>query len=383
MSALYTGAGELLIHHTLDASNASIQTHDALDLGSPIQYAWAHPSGRWLYVATGHRGKADHAVHALWTCRIAPRTGALSAHGEPLALTSRPIHLCTDPRGEHVYVAYNEPSAITVHPVQADGRPGPVLPQPHPLDMGIFAHHIHVAPDGRHVLLVTRGNDAKPGRSEDPGAIKLLSQQAGELRSLASVAPNGGYGFGPRDIDFHPNGRWLYASIERQNRLQVFGYGPQGITPQPVFDVSNLNDPDPPRPRQLVGTLKVHPKGHALYVVNRADGVHPWDGCEVFAGGENNIAVYQLDAETGRPRPIQHADTQSIYVRTIAMDPSGRLLVAASVSGLPVRDGDEVRELGTALTVFRIHGDGTLHLAKRHTVDVGGRKQQWVGIVAL
>ena len=36
------------------------------------------------------------------------------------------------------------------------------------------------------------------------------------------TAPRGGYGFGPRHIDFHARKPWLYVSDERRSRLYMF-----------------------------------------------------------------------------------------------------------------------------------------------------------------
>ena len=42
---------------------------------------------------------------------------------------------------------------------------------------------------------------------------------SGQLTPGVSVAPNGGFGFGPRHIDFHPRQPWVYASLELQNLM--------------------------------------------------------------------------------------------------------------------------------------------------------------------
>jgi len=39
------------------------------------------------------------------------------------------------------------------------------------------------------------------------------------LTNAVSIAPNGGQGFGPRHLDFHPTKPWMYVSIETQNKL--------------------------------------------------------------------------------------------------------------------------------------------------------------------
>jgi len=59
---------------------------------------------------------------------------------------------------------------------------------------------------------------AKP---EEPGALKVFYYEGSKLTNEASVAPNGGYGFGPRHLDFHPTKPWVYVSLERQNRLDM------------------------------------------------------------------------------------------------------------------------------------------------------------------
>src|SRR5204862_370224 len=81
------------------------------------------------------------------------------------------------------------------------------------------------------VILVTRGHDAAGGKPEEPGALKVFDYEAGLLTNEASVAPNGGYGFGPRHLDFHPIKPWVYVSLERQNRLDMFAFDNGVLSP--------------------------------------------------------------------------------------------------------------------------------------------------------
>jgi len=59
-----------------------------------------------------------------------------------------------------------------------------------------------------------------PAKPEDPGALKIFGFEDGQLTNRASIAPGGGYGFGPRHLDFHPAQPWVYVSLERQNKLE-------------------------------------------------------------------------------------------------------------------------------------------------------------------
>jgi 6-phosphogluconolactonase (cycloisomerase 2 family) len=100
------------------------------------------------------------------------------------------------------------------------------------------------------------------------------------------------------------------------------------------------------------------------------------------AQDENNIAVYAIDPDTGEPTLVQHADTQSFHVRTFACDPSGRLLVTASIKPHAVLEGGEVAPVPAALSVFRIGDDGQLLFVRKYDVETtDGQMQYWMGMV--
>lgn len=103
----------------------------------------------------------------------------------------------------------------------------------------------------------------------------------------------------------------------------------------------------------------------------------------MFNGGENNVAVFAIDPRTGEPTLIQTIDGQGIHLRTFGIDPSGRLLVAASIRPLPVREGDAIKTLTAGLMVYRIGDDGRLTFARKYDVDTTKGQQFWSGMVAL
>jgi hypothetical protein len=106
-------------------------------------------------------------------------------------------------------------------------------------------------------------------------------------------------------------------------------------------------------------------------------------GKPVFGGGENSIVVYAIDPATGEPTLIQHVDPRSVHVRTFAIDPSGRMLVAASIKPLAVREGANVTTVPAALSVFRIGSNGKLEFARKYDVDAGGKIHYWMGMMGL
>ena len=357
--SLYASVGAELTHYDVDVEAAALTRRDTISLPANVQYVWPHASRRFLYAATSDSasgmGPAGNAHHVA-ALRIAPGSGALSPHGAPIGLPTRPIHMATDIPSQHILVAFNNPSAIRVYRINADGTPGDEIAQPGPIDPGIFAHQVRATPDNRQVILVTRGHDAAEGKPEEPGALKVFDFKDGVLSNEASVAPGGGYGFGPRHLDFHPSKPWVYVSLERQNAVDMFELANGALSAMPRYRKNALGSA--PVVRQAVGTVHVHPNGRAIYVANRA----------ATAGGENSLAVYTIDQTTGEPHLIEHMDTHGVHPRTFHIDPSGRLIAVAHITG-------------AVLSLFRIGDDGGLHFAHAYDIDVGQRTMWWMGMM--
>jgi 6-phosphogluconolactonase len=386
----YASIGPELAVFDIDVEAATLTKRGTVMLPANVQYVWPHRSRRQLYAVSSNGGPGlagdKHSADAL---AIDPESGALRPHGAAAALPSRPIHCSVDRSGAYLLIAYNDPSHITVHRLNADGSIGEQVAQPERLDTGIYAHQVLAAPSNRTVLLVTRGNDAQPDKPEDPGAIKTFAFGDGVLRNLASIAPGNGLGFGPRHLDFHPNKPWVFVSIERQNQLYVYGLAEKtGLSREPMFVTNTLSSSSVPAGaggkagmHQGAGPIHVHPNGRFVYQTNRASSTVDFQGQKVFAGGENSVAVFAIDQQTGEPTLIQTIDGRGIQLRTFGIDPSGRLLVAASIMPLPVRDGASITTLTAGLMVFRIGDDGRLTFVRKYDVDTGDRQQFWSGMV--
>ena len=376
----YASVGSLLKVFAIDVDGAQLHEHSAVTLPANIQYAWPHPSQRYLYVVSSNGGPGipgdKHFANAF---AIDPATGGLRPHGDPAALPSRPIHASLDRSGSYLLTAYNDPSGLTVHRLAGDGTIGARVAQEPDLDTGIYAHQILAAPSNHCVVLLTRGNNATAKKPEDPGAIKTFAFDNGKLRNLASIAPGKGFGFGPRHLDFHPTKPWVFVSIERQNKLHVYElYEATGLSREPLFIKETLSNPKTPA-SQGAGAIHVHANGKLVYLTNRTFPARE-GGREVSLGGEDNLVVYALDQNNGEPKPIQHIDGRGVQLRTFGIDASGRLLVAASIMPMLRSDGTTVP---AGMTVFRIAADGTLAFARKYDVEVGSSQQFWSGMIAV
>jgi 6-phosphogluconolactonase (cycloisomerase 2 family) len=386
-SVLYSCVGEEVTRYEVDVAGAALTRRETIQVPAVVQYAWPHPSRKYLYVTTSNRGSGagmSANQNHLSAYRIDAPDGKLTLHGERKTLPHRAVHICVEPNGGYVLSAHNLPeTGITVNAINGDGTLGDAVAQPNKLDYGIYPHQVMAAPSGRATILVDRGNDAAKGKPEDPGALRLYRFDKGVHSDPQVVAPNGGYGFGPRHLDFHPTQPWVYVSLERQSQLYVWRMKNDRLETGPAYIREMLADRASLKPRQHGGTVHVHPNGKVVYLMNRADWQVDHQGGKVFGGGENSIAVYAIDQKTGEPTLIQHQETHSYHVRTFALDPTGRLMVAASIQPIAVRDGDKVVNVPAALSVFRVSDDGRLQFVRKYDVETNGKIHYWMGIVGL
>src|SRR5229473_6756912 len=124
--ALYANVGADLTHYDVDVAGAELIKRETVTLPAAVQYAWPHASRRYLYVASSSSAPGygtagtDHHVTAF---RIDPATGALTPHGSPIRLPTRPIHMSSDIPSQNLLVAFNNPSAVRVYRINKNFTP--------------------------------------------------------------------------------------------------------------------------------------------------------------------------------------------------------------------------------------------------------------------
>jgi 6-phosphogluconolactonase len=390
--ALYVSDGPELIHYELSVDQATLTRLDSLKVPGAIQYAWPAPSGHELYVVWS-AGRGDSGSYGATAFDIEPGSGNLNQRGQAVPLKHRPINLTVDRDGTHLLVVYPNPPGLTVFNISKDGGIGSEVKEPDDLDFGIYVHQVRLEPSNHTAIIVTRGNyehvlGGDGAKTTDPGALKIFNYKDGVLTNRTSIAPGGGIDFNPRHLDFDSTGLWAFVSLEGENKLQVFRLAKDG-TPSstPLFSKDTDASPTnlPVEHRQESGAVHVHPNGRFVYVAGRAMGTVPFQGKQVFAGGENIISVFEINPTTGEPTLLQTADTHGMVPRTFNLDPSGRILVAANQQPELVRDGDDLKTIPASLAVFRIQADGKLSFVQTYPVDEDTQTSSlfWMNIVKV
>ncbi len=357
---LYASLGSTIHHYEVDVTALTLSHRGSVEAPARVQYAWPNADASLLYVATSSGGPGrDGTVHTLSAYAIDGDNGALSAHGATAALPERPIHVSLSTDGRFALVAFNASAMIEVFRIEADGSVGPKVAQPR-INAGAYAHQVRQAPGGT-VFSVGLGT------ADEPGSLTTFAYADGHLTRTAhfSLARP----LGPRHLDFDPARGLVYVSVEHGNMLHAYGFVAGRLAATPRYRGTTLAAPGNLRQGQHAGTLHLHPRGHVLYVANRANHV----GAHGFSGGENGIAVFSLGS--GRPMAIQHVDSDGIEPRTFSLDPSGRMMVVANQMRLG--------EVPASLAVFAVAPDGKLRHVRSYPIsDDGLRPLFWSAMVA-
>lgn len=407
-TALCAGVGPVITHYELLLADCGLVRRGEFRLPNNIQYACAHSEQPVLYVGTsttivgtsarvsvGSNASDDHSACAL---RIG-EDGALSTHGPVIKLPHRPVHVTLDGSNRHLLAAFNKPAGLAVIDIREDGSLGGIIEQRADVDLGCFPHQLRITPDNRYCISVDRGNPttmgwwAAKGPQREPGSLNVFSYDDGHLGDRTAVTVGDGYWFGPRHLDFHPNGQWIYLSVETENEAVVFARdAATGICREPLQTLQLLEDRDEILVRQGAGAVHVHPRGHVVYFCNRGHfGIPERDGKEILRGDliENSFVVYAIDSETGLLTEVQRIDSGGICARTFSIDPTGRTLVAANAETHWVKSGDTVERVPANLSTFEILDDGQLRPRQRYDLDLPfnyldpSRQITWSGFVAF
>lgn len=379
---LLASIGRTLVRYRLGEDGFVEQDHVELPL--TVQYGCFHPGRPLAYVACSNGGVASQGDrHCL--VQVSLGDTGMRIVAEPAALPYRPLHASVDTGCNRLALAYNRPAAVTIHDLHNDGG---LVPQRRLLAegterVGHFPHQVIPMPGSQDLLLTCRGDDASTANEENPGSLRVLRDEGRTLACVQAVAPNAGYGFGPRNCAFHPQGHMLYAVLERQNRLAAFRYREGLIEPQPSWEVGLLDNPGKVRRPQLGGAIAIHPTGRYAYVVNRAHPVSDGSG-NAAACGENSIVVFHLDALTGEPREMQRLALNGLHARCLALASDGKVLVAAlRQPGRFKDDYGRIVECRAGFASFHVADSGHLTFIRQDVIDVGKDQLFWADFAPI
>lgn len=272
-----------------------------------------HPSGKYLLAASevdSVNGKPGGGVASY---AIDRESGQLTLLNQQSSGGGGPCYVSTDSKGQCALVANYGGGSVACLPIGEDGHLKEAATfiqhegssvnerrqqKPH-------AHSILPSPDNRFALSADLGCDKVFIYELDPAKGKLAANDP----AFAALKP----GAGPRHLDFHPSGRFVYVINELDSTVTGFQFDAQKGSLTAIDTLSTL--PEGYEGSNSCAQIRVHPSGKFVYGSNR---------------GHNSIAIYQIDEESGRLTAVGQVSTQGKTPRNFNIDPTGQYLIACN-----------------------------------------------------
>lgn len=171
---------------------------------------------------------------------------------------------------------------------------------------GPHPHSTVIGPSGRYVYVQDLGTDEIVIYHLDTAKRRLT------LHGAVAMKP----GRGPRHLIFHPTSRYAYVTNELDSTVTALDLDARTGLLTEVETVSTL--PEKYTGKSLAADVHISPDGAFLYASNR---------------GHDSIAVFRIDAPSGRLTGQGFVCTQGSYPRNFALTPDGRFMLAANQLG--------------------------------------------------
>lgn len=222
---------------------------------------------------------------------------------------SGPSYISLDEDGRFAFVSNYVAGTVAMLPIEEDGQFGDGVNieahrgsssdpdrqrEPHP-------HSIGPGPGNRYVYAPDLGTDRIMTYRFDPP----------EWRPATPAATRTAAGAGPRHFACYPDGQFCYVINELDSTITGYAHDPDTGSLTEIETVGTL--PDGFEGDNLCADIHLHPSGDWLYGSNR---------------GHDSIAIFSVDGDRGRLRPVDHESTRGHWPRHFALDPGGRYLYA-------------------------------------------------------
>ena len=274
-------------------------------------HLWAHPNGRFLYASNWEDGTPGDHVSAF---AIDHRTGKLTLINKVSAKGDRANQVVLDPSGKvAATVTYNsgtfsvfgiEPDGKLTEAFYTDQHAGKPLSERQP---GPRAHGIVFSKNGRFAYVAELGLDRVYVYRIDPDKRTVTPADPPFVTMSAG-------GSGPRRLQLHPNGKFLYVNHETDSKVSVFEVN--GARLKQIQTLSTL--PADHKGNNTTAEIQIDHTGTSLYVTNR---------------GHDSIAHYTVDPAKGTLTLAGHTPSGGRTPRNITIDPTNRYLIAANQNG--------------------------------------------------
>lgn len=306
---LYVGVyGKGVYAYSYDTNGAKLEPMGLMGEVTNPSFLATDADFRSLYAVSELEGKEDGGVAAFAIDRA---TGALNKLNTASSAGVAPCHLSVDHTGKMLMVANYGTGAVSVFPLEQDGRLGNMsqVMTAHGSSVnrdrqeGPHAHEVVVSADNRFLYVPDLGLDRIRTYRIDAASAKLTPNDP----PFAQVDP----GNGPRHIVFSADRNFAYVANELKPVVSIFRYDATNGSLQEIRSVSIL--PPDAKGENAPAEIALDRSGKFLYVSSR---------------GPGTIAVFAVNSKDGSIKMVQVAATGGTWPRAFEFDPTGRFLFA-------------------------------------------------------
>jgi 6-phosphogluconolactonase len=307
----YTGSGSKGIYvykFNSQTGKATWVSNTDSSIASNPSYLAVTPNGKYVYAVFEDGDQKNGHVAAYSFNRAA---GHLSFINKELSGGDHPCYVSITNNNKWVAVANYTGGSASVFGVNADGslKPHPQVMQhtgssvvkgrqdkPH-------VHSVVFSPKQDYLFVSDLGLDRVMTYKFNAGTGSPLQKQG-----FTATAP----GSGPRHFTFHPNNKFAYLIEELSGYVTAYQYSNgklksiQHIAAHPENYKGNIGSAD----------IHVSPDGKFLYASNRGD--------------ENTIAIYSINAATGKLKLAGFQPSLGKAPRNFMIDPTGNFVLVAN-----------------------------------------------------
>lgn len=328
---VYVGQGDgQIVQFDWDAASGTLTKKASFGGSSNPSFLAVDPSSHYLYAV-------DENASRVVAYSIASGTGALTKLNDVDSGGGGPAHVSIDATGKTVLVANYGGGSVSVFPVQEGGKLGAKTDGDSPGDK---AHSFRAGPTNAFAYAPTLGADIVAQYSLDAAGSMITKLTPSKVTFPA--------GTGPRHMDFHPTGKFVFVIGETASTMSSLTLGTDGklaiqqtLSTLPMgFSGSNT-----------CADVHVHPNGKWLYGSNR---------------GHDSIAIFDIAAD-GKLTLKANTKTDGNTPRNFHLDPGGQTMLVAN-------------QTSKTIVTFSIGADGSL--TKMKSISVSGQPA-YVGVVMV
>jgi len=307
------GKGKGIYSFRLDPATGQLTPHGLTENVRNPSYLCFDKARRYLYAVNELKEFEGQFGGGISAFRIDQETGALTHLNSKPSRGGDPCHIAVDRTGHFVFVANFASGSFIGYRIEADGSLGDetafVQHEGSSVDprrqAGPHSHAIEFDLSGRFIYVPELGLDRV--------MIYALDKETGAVRPAQQPWIEVSPGAGPRQLVVHPKGGFAYLINELNSTMSAYRLDPDTGALSELQTLSTL-------PYGFAGAtscaeVQITPDGRFLYGSNR---------------GHDSLAIFSIDASTGRMSPIGHESTRGRIPRNFEVGPTGTFVIAAN-----------------------------------------------------